>query len=137
MASFDRGKKRQCLNCATKYYDLNKDPILCPNCGEAFVVATAKHIPEPVAAKPVVAEEADATEVDAAAVAAGAEVISLDDVEDDDDDDDDEDDDVLAGVEDVEVDDELSADETDAFLEEDEDDPAVEFAVPGDDKEDS
>jgi uncharacterized protein (TIGR02300 family) len=135
VASFDRGKKRQCLHCATKYYDLNKDPILCPNCGEVFTVTIAKAAPvaaAPVAAKPVT----DEVEKDTAAAAAGAEIISLDDVEDDDDDDTDDDDDVLAGVEDVEVDDELADDETDAFLEDDEEDDAVGFTVAGDEKED-
>ena len=30
------GIKRVCLCCATRFYDLNKSPIICPNCGEEF-----------------------------------------------------------------------------------------------------
>lgn len=30
------GVKRVCLQCTTRFYDLNKSPILCPNCGAEF-----------------------------------------------------------------------------------------------------
>jgi uncharacterized protein (TIGR02300 family) len=30
------GIKRQCLSCNAKFFDLAKDPILCPKCGETF-----------------------------------------------------------------------------------------------------
>ena len=30
------GIKRVCLFCATRFYDLNKSPIICPYCGEEF-----------------------------------------------------------------------------------------------------
>lgn len=30
------GLKRTCLSCAAKFYDLEKDPILCPKCGKTF-----------------------------------------------------------------------------------------------------
>ena len=30
------GLKRQCLSCAAKFYDLAKNPILCPKCGTTF-----------------------------------------------------------------------------------------------------
>ena len=36
MAKAEWGKKRKCLNCATKFYDLNKDPIVCPKCNTVF-----------------------------------------------------------------------------------------------------
>jgi uncharacterized protein (TIGR02300 family) len=37
----DRGTKRTCQNsdCGVRFYDLNRDPILCPMCQTAFVVA--------------------------------------------------------------------------------------------------
>lgn len=41
MAKPDLGGKRQCQNCGTKFFDLNKDPILCPKCGTVFQVAAA------------------------------------------------------------------------------------------------
>ena len=36
MAKPEWGKKRICLACNTKYYDLNKSPIICPSCGIEF-----------------------------------------------------------------------------------------------------
>lgn len=32
----DLGQKRMCGSCAAKFYDLNKNPILCPKCGTVF-----------------------------------------------------------------------------------------------------
>lgn len=34
-----RGTKRVCQACATRFYDLSRDPIVCPSCG-------AHHLPE-------------------------------------------------------------------------------------------
>ena len=36
MAKAEWGKKRRCLNCSSKFYDLNKDPIVCPKCNTVF-----------------------------------------------------------------------------------------------------
>ncbi len=44
MAKPELGSKRQCQNCGAKFFDLNRDPILCPKCGANFqppVVARA------------------------------------------------------------------------------------------------
>lgn len=30
------GTKRLCQSCAAKYYDFDKDPIVCPSCGTEF-----------------------------------------------------------------------------------------------------
>ena len=30
------GVKRVCLQCATRFYDLNRSVIVCPNCGAEF-----------------------------------------------------------------------------------------------------
>ena len=121
MASFDRGTKRQCQHCGSKFYDLNRDPIICPSCGEQFLIEATRPAPKEEAAKEVAeSEDVSTTEevvVDTAAADAGAEVISLSDAEDEE-----ADDEEIPDVEDVEVDDELSADEEDAFLEEDDDD---------------
>lgn len=38
MAKPELGIKRQCLSCGAKFYDLNRDPILCPKCGTPFQV---------------------------------------------------------------------------------------------------
>ena len=36
MAKPEWGKKRICSSCNTRYYDLNKSPIICPSCGAEF-----------------------------------------------------------------------------------------------------
>jgi uncharacterized protein (TIGR02300 family) len=32
----DLGQKRVCGSCAAKFYDLSRNPILCPKCGTEF-----------------------------------------------------------------------------------------------------
>lgn len=91
MAKAELGTKRLCAECGAKFYDLNKDPIICPKCSTVFVVAPipTRGRPEPVAA-PVRAaapvEEAVAPETpeaefvsleDADAEATGAKVPAL------------------------------------------------------------
>lgn len=65
-----RGTKRTCQNCDERFYDLDRDPIICPFCGSKYVIASS---PAALAAlqaeqrelnakkvkKPVVAEEAE------------------------------------------------------------------------------
>ena len=69
MAKPELGTKRLCTNCSAKFYDLNKDPILCPKCGTVYEVAivTRPMRPEPAAAPvpvrpPAPVEEAPAPE---------------------------------------------------------------------------
>jgi uncharacterized protein (TIGR02300 family) len=38
MAKPEWGVKRQCLSCGARFYDLNHDPIACPECGAVFEV---------------------------------------------------------------------------------------------------
>ncbi|MGH6924779.1 MAG: TIGR02300 family protein [Propylenella sp.] len=63
MAKPELGTKRTCPSCGRKYYDLNRDPIVCPNCGAVFVIAAPlrpeRPPPEPkveVREEPVVVE---------------------------------------------------------------------------------
>ena len=68
------GTKRLCAGCSAKFYDLHKDPIVCPTCEAVFVVpkpapersrpAYARPAPVTVAAAPA-SEEAEATLVNA------------------------------------------------------------------------
>lgn len=30
------GVKRLCPNCSTRFYDLQRDPMVCPSCGHSF-----------------------------------------------------------------------------------------------------
>jgi uncharacterized protein (TIGR02300 family) len=105
VAKPELGAKRQCQACGAKFFDLNKDPIVCPKCGTVFQGASTR-------IRAVVKED----EEDAELVApAGVDVISLDEVE--------------AGEEkaaepvvDIEVEDDAADTEDDAFLEEEEED---------------
>jgi uncharacterized protein (TIGR02300 family) len=35
----ERGTKRVCQSCASKFYDLNRDPIVCPICQSVYQVS--------------------------------------------------------------------------------------------------
>jgi uncharacterized protein (TIGR02300 family) len=39
----DRGTKRTCQNaeCGSRFYDLNRHPIVCPICGSNYVIASS------------------------------------------------------------------------------------------------
>lgn len=89
-----RGTKRTCQSedCKSHFYDLNRDPILCPICGEEYVLASGPvPEPEPVEKKPAKAkaEMADSDDDEAEDEADAAE--DIEDIEDDDDIDDDND----------------------------------------------
>ena len=36
MAKAEWGTKRICLNCGARFYDMNRDPIVCPACSTAL-----------------------------------------------------------------------------------------------------
>jgi uncharacterized protein (TIGR02300 family) len=59
VAKPELGTKRLCGNCAAKFYDLGKDPIVCPKCHTVLQLAalTSRSRPEPARAQ-VAAEEA-------------------------------------------------------------------------------
>jgi uncharacterized protein (TIGR02300 family) len=60
VAKPELGTKRLCGNCGVKFYDLNKDPIVCPKCETVMVPAAipARGRPEaPARAAPVAQEE--------------------------------------------------------------------------------
>jgi uncharacterized protein (TIGR02300 family) len=105
VAKPELGNKHQCQQCGTKFFDLNKTPVVCPKCGTIFhAVALSR-----------AAQRATATVEEDDVEAEGApELVSLEDAEADAD--------KVAVVvdDDVEVEDE-AADDT--FLEEEEEDP--------------
>ena len=76
MAKPELGVKRLCGNCGAKFYDLSRDPIVCPKCSTVFVPPVATRSRAEAAAAPAVAEE----EV-AAPEAAEAEFVSLEDAD--------------------------------------------------------
>ena len=52
MAKPELGTKRLCGNCAAKFYDLGKDPIVCPKCHTVLqLAALTRSRPEPARAQ--------------------------------------------------------------------------------------
>ena len=107
MAKPELGTKRQCQNCGAKFYDLSKDPIVCPKCGTVFQIAAIRSRAAAVARK----EEDEEVELEPAAAA--AEFVPLEEV--------DATDDAKAAPDDVEIDEDIGGDD-ETFLEPDEED---------------
>lgn len=96
LGKVDLGEKLTCSNCEARYYDLNKNPALCPKCGTAnerpkvFKAKKAETAAKPIKETPKPKKKLDDDEDD---------IEDIEDIEDDDADDieddlDDEDDDV-------------------------------------------
>ncbi len=69
MAKPELGSKHQCHQCGTKFFDLNRNPVICPKCGAIQQIASTR------AARVVVPEK---EEVEAEQ---GLELVSLDEAE--------------------------------------------------------
>lgn len=98
------GNKHQCQNCGTKFFDLNKTPVICPKCGTVQQVASTKP------ARSVAADKEEEKSADTE-----VELVSLDEVEAT------ETNLETVADDDVEIEDE-AGDEDDTFLEEEEED---------------
>lgn len=60
----DRGTKRTCQNtsCGSRFYDLNRDPVVCPMCASVLqVLASATAVPAPAEARPRPAKKPEVT----------------------------------------------------------------------------
>jgi uncharacterized protein (TIGR02300 family) len=63
VAKAEWGMKRTCPNCGTRYYDMRRDPIVCPHCGSPFdpeallKTRRTRAAAAPVAAEPETDEE--------------------------------------------------------------------------------
>ncbi len=81
MAKPELGTKRLCSHCGAKFYDLSKDPIVCPKCQTVFEVAALtppRGRPDAAAARapaPAAREEAVTPET------AEAEFVSLEEAD--------------------------------------------------------
>jgi uncharacterized protein (TIGR02300 family) len=76
VAKPELGTKRLCGSCGAKFYDLSKDPIVCPKCETVFhpVVYTTRSRPERAPVAPLVPEAAEPE-------AADVELVSLEDAD--------------------------------------------------------
>jgi uncharacterized protein (TIGR02300 family) len=75
VAKPELGIKRLCGSCGAKFYDLSKDPIVCPKCSTVFQVAPAARGRPDTARAPVAEEEVAAPEM------AEAEFVSLEEAD--------------------------------------------------------
>jgi uncharacterized protein (TIGR02300 family) len=64
------------MSCGAKFYDLNRDPAVCPKCGTVFQATARSRVAAPVVARAAVAAD-DETEIEST----GPEMVSLDEVE--------------------------------------------------------
>lgn len=117
MVKAELGTKRTCPSCATRFYDLLKNPIVCPKCGTNFVsepiLPSKGDLPPAPVAQPK-PREAEPEDMEVADV----ELVSLEDAEAPD-----VADDETAGIEDVDIGEEAPAEgEEDTFLVEEEED---------------
>ena len=133
MAKPKWGKKRICTYCNTKYYDLNKSPIICPSCGAEFnpndylKSKKGKNVP----LKASVEDDNDLTK----------DIENIDDIEIDNDSEVVSDDDPLLEInkedQNVIADDEIDMDEDVSFIDDDEiteDDNGINVEINEDDK---
>lgn len=132
VAVANRGLKRICPSCGTRYYDFNKRPVICPSCETQFTgeVKVKSRRGRPVAAdddEAVLGDEGIETKEVAAndddvELPENEDTVSLDDVEEGDDADDiDEDAIDMDDVEDDDLDDDLDDDDDDDEDDDDED----------------
>lgn len=73
MARPELGLKRQCMSCGAKFYDLARDPAVCPKCGAVYQAAASRVAP-PALSRSTDDDEDDTDEK-------GPELVSLDEVE--------------------------------------------------------
>lgn len=112
MARPELGTKRLCTACGAKYYDLHRDPIICPKCGEMFKLNAADK-----AAKAIKAVQKD--EEDEVLVKDDVELVSLEDADEEAGED-------IPDLDDDNIESDIGGDDDDVFLDdEDEDDDAV------------
>lgn len=124
MARPQLGTKRLCPNCGAKYYDLDRDPIVCPKCHAAFATGV-------IAARPETANtDDDELETDDDAV----ELVALEEADEDATESTDGEDDIDAG-DDVDVDVDVDADDA-ALIDDDDDDEVSDVVRPADDDDD-
>ena len=102
VAKREWGAKHTCASCGVKFYDLQRNPIVCPKCGTEVEVKTARPTHRRLPAQP---EPAPPAAPEATVVAAVDEATDDDNTDEliDDIDSDDEDDDLVEDIDDAET----------------------------------
>ena len=91
MAKPELGLKRVCVSCGTKFYDLTKQPAVCPKCGaeqpaeQPRARRAAAPLPEEKVKKRAATPDAEGDEVELDDVDAEAGIEDADELEDEDD----------------------------------------------------
>ncbi|QGY00931.1 TIGR02300 family protein [Methylobacterium mesophilicum SR1.6/6] len=75
MARPELGLKRQCMSCGAKFYDLARDPAVCPKCGVVYQAAATSRVSAPALSRAPNNDDEDETDEK------GPEMVSLDEVE--------------------------------------------------------
>ncbi|MGU3668481.1 TIGR02300 family protein [Methylobacterium sp. A49B] len=75
MARPELGLKRQCMSCGAKFYDLARDPAVCPKCGAVYQAAATSRVSAPALSRAPNNDDEDETDEK------GPEMVSLDEVE--------------------------------------------------------
>lgn len=91
MAKPEWGTKRICPNCGARYYDLRKDPPVCPSCSTVFdpeaLLRSRRSRPAPVEEvvrkAPVDTEDEEVLEQEDTDIEAGDDDAGVDDLEED------------------------------------------------------
>ena len=78
MAKPEWGTKRICPSCGARYYDLRKDPPICPTCGVEF---DPEALLKSRRARPIPVEEAKKVAAPLAKVVLGSDVDDIDTVD--------------------------------------------------------
>ena len=73
------GVKRVCPNCSTRFYDLQRDPMICPSCENGFSLESLRN----GKGRTLVADKSDAKSKPAAEEAVIEEDVVLEDDDDD------------------------------------------------------
>jgi len=110
------GNKRTCLNCGTRFYDMQRSPIVCPKCGSENAPDAVSKARRGIKKVPVAHAAAAAAVETKAKAKAAADDDALDDVE--------------VEVEDDDVDDALMEDASD-LAEDDDMSEMMDHLAPG------
>ncbi|RVT97154.1 TIGR02300 family protein [Rhodovarius crocodyli] len=90
MAKPELGLKRTCVSCGAKFYDLTKQPAVCPKCGteqpaeQPRLRRAASQVDEKLKKRPPAGQEAETDDVEIDDVDADDAGLESDDVEDED-----------------------------------------------------